>query len=63
MDEMTAGDTDDKKAKTVLPVQDIDKQLREYTKLMHTAAADLDFENAILYRDKIKQLEDAYLKS
>lgn len=63
MDEMTAGDTDDKKAKTVLPVQDIDKQLREYTKLMHAAAADLDFENAILYRDKIKQLEDAYLKS
>ncbi|MDD7312852.1 MAG: excinuclease ABC subunit UvrB [bacterium] len=63
MDEMTAGDIDDKKAKTVLPVQDIDKQLREYTKLMHTAAADLDFENAILYRDKIKQLEDAYLKS
>lgn len=63
MDEMTAGNSEDKKPKTVLPVQDIDKQLREYTKLMHAAAADLDFENAILYRDKIKQLEDAYLKS
>ena len=63
MDEMTAGNSEDKEPKTVLPVQDIDKQLREYTKLMHTAAADLDFENAILYRDKIKQLEDAYLKS
>ena len=46
-----------------LPPKDIDKQIREYNKLMMTAAADLDFEKAIEYRNKIRQLEQSYLKS
>lgn len=44
-------------------IKNIDKKLREYTKLMQQAASDLDFETAISYRDKIKQLENLYLKN
>lgn len=44
-------------------VKNIDKKLREYNKLMQQAASDLDFETAIMYRDKIKQLETIYLKN
>ena len=47
----------------ITDTKDIDKQLREYNKLMMKAAADLDFETAIMYRNKIKQLEEKYLKS
>ena len=44
-------------------IKNIDKKLREYNKLMQQAASDLDFENAIMYRDKIKQLEEIYIKA
>lgn len=44
-------------------IKNIDKKLREYNKLMQQAASDLDFETAIMYRDKIKQLEEIYIKS
>ena len=44
-------------------IKDIDKKLREYNKLMQQAASDLDFEKAIEYRDKIKQLEELYIKA
>ena len=44
-------------------VKNIDKKLREYNKLMQQAASDLDFKTAIMYRDKIKQLETIYIKN
>lgn len=62
MDEMMAKDEPKSEAKTVA-FQDIDKQLREYKKQMLAAAENLDFETAISYRDKIKKLEQTYLKS
>ena len=37
--------------------KDIEKQIKEYTKLMKDAAANLEFEQAVIYRDKIKSLE------
>ena len=37
--------------------KDIEKQIKEYTKLMKEAAANLEFEQAVIYRDKIKSLE------
>ena len=63
MEEMTSKDTTKTTISPVISSQDIDKQLRKYNKLMQEAASNLDFENAILYRDKIKKLEDIYLKS
>ena len=63
LDEMTAKDSDHNKAKTdKMSLENIDKQIREYNKLMQEAAADLEFEKAIAYRDKIKQLEQLYLR-
>ena len=43
--------------------KDIEKTIKEYQKIMQNAAADLDFEKAISYRDKIKELEALYLQS
>ncbi len=37
--------------------KDIEKQIKEYTKLMKEAAANLEFKKAVIYRDKIKSLE------
>jgi excinuclease ABC subunit B len=37
--------------------KDIEKQIKECTKLMKEAATNLDFEQAVIYRDKIKNLE------
>lgn len=62
LDEMTAKETDsNKKAKLITNTDDIAKQIREFNKLMQDAAANLEFEQAIAYRDKIKQLEKLYL--
>ena len=63
MEEMTNPNTETKTDNIIINTKDIDKQLREYNKLMMNAAADLDFETAIMYRNKIKQLEEKYLKS
>ena len=38
-------------------VKDIEKQIKEYTKLMKEAAQNLEFEQAVIYRNKIKSLE------
>ncbi len=62
MQEMTSKEETIKTEESV-DIKNIDKKLREYKKLMQQAAADLDFETAIAYRDKIKKLEDTYLKS
>ncbi len=62
LDEMTAKDDNAKSSKKErVSVEDVAKQIREYNQLMQEAAADLEFEKAISYRDKIKQLEKLYL--
>ncbi len=64
MEEMTAKeDSDMPKADNLADLKDFEKKMKEYNKLMQQAASDLDFEKAILYRDKIKQLENTYLRS
>ena len=44
-------------------IKDIDKKLREYNKKMRETAQNLEFEQAMVYRDKIKELERLYLKN
>jgi len=44
-------------------IKDIDKKRREYNKKMREAAQNLEFEQAMVYRDKIKELERLYLKN
>lgn len=44
-------------------IKNIDKLLRDYKKKMQDAAANLDFEEAMVYRDKIKELEQLGLKN
>ena len=62
LDEMTAKDDNAKSTKKErVSVEDVAKQIREYNQLMQEAAVDLEFEKAISYRDKIKQLEKLYL--
>ena len=63
LSEMTAKDYVETKPEEVEKVKDIDKTLREYKKKMQDAAANLEFETAMVYRDKIKELEQIYLKS
>ena len=60
---MTAKDYIDNKPHEIENIKDIDKTLREYQKKMQDAAANLEFETAIAYRDKIKEQEKIYLKS
>ena len=64
LDELTNADKNkpDKSIKTIVS-QDIETSIKEYRKLMQDAAANLEFESAISYRDKIKELEKLYLQS
>lgn len=43
-------------------VKNIDKKIKEYTKLMKESAQNLEFEQAVIYRDKIKELENLAIK-
>ena len=63
--EMTETDfvKDDSNKKQLEDVKNIDKLLREYKKKMQDAAANLEFEEAMVYRDKIKELEQLGLKN
>lgn len=63
LSEMTAKDYVENKAEDAEKIKDIDKTLREYKKKMQDAAANLEFETAMVYRDKIKELEQIYLKN
>ncbi len=63
LSEMTAGDYIESKPQEAEQLKDIDKKLKDYRKLMKEAAANLEFETAMVYRDKIKELEQIYLKS
>ncbi len=60
--EMTETDFIKDDVKNIELVKDIEKKIKEYTKLMRDAAKDLDFEKAMEYRDKLKELEAASLK-
>lgn len=55
--EMTETDYDKNEPVDAGEAKDIEKQIKEYTKLMKEAAANLEFEQAVVYRDKIKSLE------
>ncbi len=44
-------------------LKDIDKKIKELTKLMKESAQNLEFEQAVIYRDKIKQLETLALNN
>lgn len=44
-------------------IKNIEKQIKEYTKLMKEAALNLEFEQAMVYRDKLKELEVLALKN
>ena len=57
LSEMTAMDYIDDKAGAAGDARDIEKQIKELTKLMKEAAQNLEFEQAVIYRDKIKALE------
>ena len=63
LSEMTAKDYVETKPEEVEKIKDIDKTLREYKRKMQDAAANLEFETAMVYRDKIKELEQIYLKN
>ncbi len=63
MEEMTTPNIENISEHDHISTKDIDKLLKEYNKIMLNAASNLDFETAIMYRDKIKQLEQKYIKS
>ena len=44
-------------------IKNIDKKIKEYTKLMKEAAQNLEFEQAMVYRDKLKELEALRLRN
>lgn len=44
-------------------IKNIEKKIKEYTKLMREAAQNLEFEQAMVYRDKLKELENLALKN
>lgn len=63
LSEMTETDLDKNKIPSVEEVKNIEKEIKEYTKLMKEAALNLEFEQAMVYRDKLKALEALALKN
>ena len=65
LDEMTKGDfvEVDKDEKVSEKIKNIDKKLKDLNKAMREAAANLEFEQAMVYREEIKKLETMYLKN
>lgn len=65
LEEMTKGDYVEvaKDTPNVKDIQNIDKKIKDLTKAMKEAAANLEFEQAMIYRDEIKKLEEMYLKN
>ena len=60
--EMTETDFVKDETKDVEKIKNIEKMTKEYTKLMKEAAQNLEFEQAMVYRDKLKELEALALK-
>lgn len=65
LEEMTKGDYVEvaKDEKISEQIKNIDKKLRDLNKAMRDAAANLEFEQAMVYRDEIKKLEQLYMKN
>ena len=61
--EMTETDFVKDDSKDVEDLKNIDKKLKEYNKKMKEAAQNLEFEEAMIYRDKIKELELLAMKN
>lgn len=61
--EMTETDFVKDEETNVEEVKNIEKKIKEYTKLMKEAALNLEFEQAMVYRDKLKELEQIALKN
>lgn len=61
--EMTETDFVKSDTQDIEKIKDIDKKIKEYTKLMREAAQNLEFEQAMVYRDKLKELEILALKN
>ncbi len=61
--DMTDSDYIEEKPETAEQIKDIDKKLKEYNKKMREAAQNLEFEDAMKYRDKIRELEQLALKN
>ena len=61
--EMTETDFVKDDAKDIDEIKNIEKKIKEYTKLMKEAASNLEFETAVIYRDKIKTLELLSIKN
>ena len=61
--EMTETDFIKDDTQDVEKIKNIDKKIKEYTKLMREAAQNLEFEQAMVYRDKLKELEKLALKN
>ena len=61
--EMTEGDFIKDDSKEVEDLKNIDKKLKEYNRKMKAAAQNLEFDEALVYRDKIKELELLAMKN
>ena len=61
--EMTETDFVKTDTEDIEKIKNIDKKIKEYTKLMREAAQNLEFEQAMIYRDKLKELEILALKN
>ncbi|MBO4285473.1 MAG: excinuclease ABC subunit UvrB [Alphaproteobacteria bacterium] len=61
--DMSETNLEKNKLPSVEEVKNLEKQIKEYTKLMKEAALNLEFEQAMLYRDKLKELEALALKN
>ncbi len=61
--EMTETDFVKTDTQDVEKVRNIDKKIKELTKLMREAAQNLEFEQAMIYRDQLKELEALALKN
>lgn len=63
LSEMTETDFVKDDSAHIEDLKNIDKKIKEYTKLMKEAALNLEFEQAMVYRDKLKELETLALKN
>lgn len=61
--EMTETDFVKDDAASKEDIKNIEKKIKEYTKLMKEAALNLEFEQAVIYRDKLKELEILAIKN
>lgn len=63
LQQMTEMDYVDSKPQEAEEIKNIDKHLKDLQKKMKEAAVNLEFEQAMVYRDEIKKLEQLYLKN